>query len=388
MKLTTIAVLSIGLQISACSLIGSVEPPKDSALSIAEPQAAPQTLIARDFVNALSQLGSLQPTATTVAVLTSDNQDDFTLAMRDALEQAGYGTRWVTEESTETLFQYRKDQEQAAGGVYRDIYELAVGSVEMRRGYASDSQQRVRPVTPLYVRGADSSSIVLNDALFDQTHTRATIDTNEADPNAGDRRGAAQLREAQMQAAGIDAVGNAPDARIQNTASPTLALQNSSRLQVPDEANPLNPLVGRAATAPTVSLPLLAEPSEQNVFDLGGSNFQNLLADYSVVKEQVLTFANDSMRLGDVNKQLVNQFVETFDPQTDVFSVIGCSMGPTQVEGGNAALALGRADRVVEALRFAGVEDTQILDEGCWAGDGSLDSLPRRGVVLTLNRRG
>jgi hypothetical protein len=33
------------------------------------------------------------------------------------------------------------------------------------------------------------------------------------------------------------------------------------------------------------------------------------------------------------------------------------------------------------------VADGRILDEGCWAGDGALDALPRRGVVLTLNRQ-
>lgn len=410
MKLTTIAVLCIALPISSCSLTGSVDQPLDSAPPSAERlikpqilvQTDPQSLIARDFVNVLSQMDGMQADATTVAVLTSDRQDDFTLAVHDALEEAGYGIRWVEEGGVGPLFQYRKDKEQAAGGVYRDTYELAVGSIEMRRGYASDSQRRVRPVTPLYVRGADASNIVLNETLFDLDAADASIDTTSGTttgatggtttattvgPISNDRT-SAQTSKAQIQTAGIDAVSNAANARNHTNASPTLALQNSSRLQVPDDANPLNPLVARAAAAPSVSLPLLVPPSSQNVFDLGGSNFQNLLTEHEVVKEQILTFANDSMRLGQLNKQLINQLVDAFDPETDMFSVIGCSMGPTAVEGGNAALALGRADRVVDALRFAGVESKQILDEGCWAGDGSLESLPRRGVVLTLNRRG
>ena len=387
MKFSTILVLSLGFQISACSLIKSADQPRIPDASMAEPQATsqatPQTLIAQDFVNALSQLDSMQAGSTTVAMLASDRQDDFTLAMLDALAQAGYGIRWVEQADAASLFQYRRDQERAAGGIDRDIYELAVGSVEMRRGYASDAQRRVRPVTPLYVRGADASNITVNENLFNSGNSDLTTAAGRMIDNSG----ATEDEEVLTQANGVDAVGVAPAAPVHRATAPTLALQNSSRLRVPADANPLDPLVGRAATAPAVSLPVIAAPLEHNVFDLGGSNFQNLLADYTVVKEQVLTFANDSMRLGQSNKQLVNQLVASFNPQTDVFSLIGCSMGATQVKGGNAALALGRADRVAEALRFAGVDDSQILDEGCWAGDGSLESLPRRGVVLTLNRR-
>jgi len=129
------------------------------------------------------------------------------------------------------------------------------------------------------------------------------------------------------------------------------------------------------------------QPTVRNVFDLGASNFLRQLIDSVVVDSRVLTFANDSLRLGAPNKRLVERMVDKFNPQTDVFSVIGCSMGPTQVRGGNAALALGRASRVVEALRFAGVDDSMILDEGCWAGSGSFGDLPHRGVVISLNRK-
>jgi len=33
------------------------------------------------------------------------------------------------------------------------------------------------------------------------------------------------------------------------------------------------------------------------------------------------------------------------------------------------------------------VDRDKILDEGCWAGDSGGNTLPRRGVVLTLNRK-
>lgn len=368
MKLNTAAVLCIAILSSACASSGRVEqtadvksatidqPTQPQELTKPEQPATPeqsikpQSLIARDFVHALSQVQGMAAASTTVTLLSSDRQDIFTLAMNDALLAAGYGIRWVNESGADPLFQYRQEQELAAGGIYRTIYEMAVGHVEMRRGYASDSQQRVHPVTALYIRGVDATNVEANNALFDQT-IRTKADQ------------------------GLSA-GRAT------------TLHNPSTLKVPDAANPLNPLVSRATAASTNLMPALAAPETQNVFDLGGSNFQNLLAQHKVVKEQVLTFANDSMRLGKLNKQLINQLVDTFDPRTDMFSVLGCSMGPTAVEGGNAALALGRADRVVEALRYAGVDSQLILDEGCWAGGGSLENLPLRGVVLTLNRRG
>jgi len=356
MKLNTAAVLCIAILSSACASSGRVEQTADvKSATIEQPTrpeqpVRPQSLIARDFVHALSQVQDMAAVATTVSLLSSDRHDAFTMAMYDALVASGYGTRWVSEAGAGPVFQYRKEQEPAAGGVYRTIYEMAVGHVEMRRGYASDSQQRVHPVTALYIRGVDATHIVASDSLFDQT-IRTKADQGLLTGKA-------------------------------------TALQNTSKLKVPDAANPLNPLVSRAAAVSSSLMPALASPETQNVFELGGSNFQNLLAEHKVMKEQVLTFANDSMRLGKVNKQLINQLVDTFDPRTDMFSVLGCSMGPTAVEGGNAALATGRADRVVEALRYAGVDSQLILDEGCWAVGGSLENLPLRGVVLTLNRRG
>jgi len=156
----------------------------------------------------------------------------------------------------------------------------------------------------------------------------------------------------------------------------------TSLLRVPDA---INPLTTDITDSPSIE-PIAVSSVSQNVFELGHSNFDQTLQNHNVVAEQVLTFANDSLRLGDGNKQLIDSMVELYIKQTDMFSVVGCSMGPTNIKSGNAALALGRASRVKEALLFAGVEPNNILDEGCWAGDGAANSLPRRGVVITLNR--
>lgn len=382
MKIPTLVIIGAAVHLGGCGIVDKrVESPEKLEASFSE--VMPQLdLIATDFVNALRQLDAVPAFSTTVALQGSLRNDQFTRSMLSALQKAGYAIRWVEDQGTNLLFQYRHSVEVTKQDQGSDTYELAIGAIEMRRTYTTAGPQ-VQPLTPLYVRGTDATGVVLNDDLF----VRQT-------EGIANRRKQNNLRESyrpveELQAARVNPVPLQAKAQIQRNTSPALALQNSSSLQLPADANPLNPLIGRvtANTAGTLSQQLAVLPREENVFVLGASNFEDALSGHRVVSETVLTFANDSMRLGESNKNLVERLVSRYDPRTDVFSVIGCSLGHTTVNGGNAALALGRAGRVVEALRFAGVDDGHILDEGCWAGDGSLDNLPKRGVVLTLNRQ-
>lgn len=382
MNFSTVVTLGAALHLGGCGIADRrVDLPENPQIASAE--IVPELdLIATDFVNALMQLDALPAISTTVALQSSLRNDEFTQSMLAALQKAGYAIRWVENKGTDRLFQYRYSKEVTEQNQRSDTYELAIGVVEMRRSYATAGQS-VQPLSPLYVRGTDASGIVLNDDLF--TRQNEGIVKQEK-PNSFRESGSA-IEE--LQASRVNVVPHIPLAQTPINSSQALVVQNSSSLQVPADANPLNPLIGQIVsnTFEAVSLPLAELAREENVFALGTSNFEDVLSGHRVVSETVLTFANDSMRLGESNKNLVEQLVGRYDSRTDVFSVIGCSMGPTAVRGGNAALALGRAGRVAEALRFAGVDVSHILDEGCWAGDGSLDNLPRRGVVLTLNRQ-
>lgn len=338
------------------------------------PTPEPMQLMAIDFVNALQQISGFSPAGITVQLLRDERSDPFTLFMQMALENRGYGVRWVDDGVGEYLLQYRHVREASSGSSHRDVYEVAVGKVEMRRSYVLDESDHIRPVTPLYVRGTDASNVVLNDEIFEPDQVSGLSSSG-----AGAVAVPVPLKPA------------IPKARAAGTgstnATAALAIENQSPLAVPDEANPLQGLVSNASQANRLTLPLIALPRVENVFELGGSNYEDVLAGHSMVDEQILTFPNDSLRLGLLNKQSVERMVLRFDPASDVFSLIGCSLGPTQIKGGNAALALGRASRVREALLFAGVSQDKILDEGCWAGDSSDNTLPRRGVVVTLNRK-
>lgn len=318
--------------------------------------ASPLALITADFVNAMQQMPVLAPASITVNLLSSDREDAFIGSMAHSLQKAGYGLRWVDDYTSEFLLQYRHEREAGDSRVHRDRFEVALGAVEMRRTYATDSKDQTRPVTPLYVRGADASTVALNDAAFNLT-TVGTL-----------------------------TLSSSTAAQRQAVVNPVPLKPVTPRL-LPADANPLDTRISATGSAPALSLPLVTLPSIENVFELGGSNYEDVLAGYTVVQERKLTFPNDSLRLGEYNKAILEQMVDQFSPTSDVFSLIGCSIGPTAVHGGNAALALGRSSRVREALLFSGVPAGKILDEGCWAGDSADRTQLRRGVVVTLNRK-
>jgi len=327
--------------VSACQIVPSrttqVDPADNTAMENTD--TVPDK-VARDFIKALRQIPSLAPASTTVNMLTELRQDDFTQSLNKALDEAGYAVRWSGDPAGKRLLSYRREQEASVANTDRVRFDVALGTVELRRTYLMMDEGGLRPVTPLYVKGADASSIALDDGVFDEQASARSLAT-----------------------------------------LPTLAVSTDVG------ANPLRSLIPTTLDAKPLTLPLLALPEIQNVFEIGGSNFETRLANHQIVAEQILTFPNDSLRLGKTNKTLIQHMVRRFNAQTDVISLIGCSLGPTRIKGGNAALALGRASRVREALLFSGVSPDKILDEGCWAGDSAGNTLPARGVVITLNRQ-
>jgi len=364
-----------------------------STPSLSQSKAAVD-LISTDFTNALKQLRAVPPSNTTIALLRNANQDVFVRSMYSALKSQGYGIRWVDDGDTEFLLQYRKNTESTNKLTNRDVYEVAIGFVEMRRTYFVDAGIKVRPATPLYVRGTDASNIVLNDDIFNQPANKPlspNIASNDAIIPVPNKVTAQRIPPQSVPVQSIPAQRIPTDTRPVANSSGRVSANSSVTLRrdntLPADANPLDGLVADAASVRPVSLPLVALSRIENVFELGGSNYEDLLAGHQIVAEQVLTFPNDSLRMGTLNKKLIGQMLENYQPQRDVISVIGCSLGPTKVKGGNAALALGRASRVVEALLFAGIDEDKILDEGCWAGNSTDKELPRRGVVVTLNRK-
>jgi len=264
------------------------------------------SMVAEDFVHALQQIPSHAPSATTIQIPRSDSADSITQSFKAAFEAGGYGVRIVDVVADNNVFQYRLDDESYDDAAGRHRFEIAVGAVEMRRTYGGLLINNVHPVTPLYVRGADATKVILNDAAFASTS-----------PNSGTTSGIPL----------VDISTSIATSEAPTEDSPIAQTSETFVAATTDE--PLEVVFGAGSFA----LPLVALSEVQNVFELGTSNYVDVLTELDIVAQQILTFPNDSLRLGNLNKQLVENMV------------------------------------------------------GCWAGDSEGNTLPRRGVVLTLNRK-
>lgn len=314
----------------------------------ADEDVNPERSIAQDFLHALAQLEDYSPERAVVHFVDETLEVDPLVSELEALMRAeGYAVRVVPNANTPGVVVHEVRVDGASGA---SVHTLSLGEVQMRRSYARTPTGDWRPAGSLFVRGVDASGIRMGEPR--RRRSGAT------EPSPVPASSASQARRARS---GTDSFGSG---------GTPLAFDRLSGKPV---------YSGLIANSSAVARP-------RNMMDLGDSNYAGLLDDYGNVEELILMFPNDSLRLGDDNKAQIRKTLERFDPGRDVYSIVGCSLGPTRLENGNQALALGRANRVKEELLFAGVPHERILDEGCWAGE-SATRFPSRGVVLTLKRQ-
>ena len=311
--------------LSACSVLGLNAPwSRDTSPDY--------ELIAGNLVNSLAQVPHLNPQLATVQV--SKPMTSFGRHINEELEERGYKLETITTEKGLNQVKAVVRQVNSDSGE-RDLYVLSIGQVSVERSYDVVADTTV-PVSEQVFRGAQEREIALNDEIFDV-------------PNSAFSTVAFKAYEGPQ----IDDVLAAPESKS------TIAWWKR------DKQNAV----------------------KRNIYETMTSNYKDVFSGYEDVDQSILIFPNDSLRLGDNNKQIIEQYVARMDPETDVLSVIGCSHGETQINNGNSLLALGRANRVKEAFLFSGLEHDQILDEGCWAPQTFDEVMPRRGVVLTLKRK-
>jgi len=129
----------------------------------------------------------------------------------------------------------------------------------------------------------------------------------------------------------------------------------------------------------------------ENLFNEGASNFESVDEQYRTVRKDIIIFDDDSLVLKKKGRDQVAKLLKFFNPTTDVFRLIGCSIGSTKHKGGNEELALGRSERVAKELIARSVEVGAIFDEGCWSptvdGSSAAEEYPARAVVVQLQRR-
>lgn len=366
-------------------------------------------LIAIDFVNAMMQIDSLHPSSTTVQFeLGADVKDPYIKAFKDTLQDAGYGIQIVSSPTGKRLVQYKVSQSQNQNSLRTDTHEISLGQIHMLKKYQFDESGIVRPASNLFVKGADTAGIKKNDTIFDHDSKSPRLMTPaQPQPASSDMlvdqaivqpaltsseknehsQGKQQPRAGFLIPANTTALENMDGNRsltVKDVMPPALAKYEPKPPSNPDQS------IAEAPAMPSGALIPRPDPLfnyTQNMAVIGESNYKASFGGFLNVDEQILTFDNDSLRLGETNKWHIQQAVQHFNPDSDMFSIVGCSLGPTKLKSGNEGLAIGRANRVKEALIFAGVPQSNILDEGCWAAE-SIEKMPSRGVVLVLKRKG
>lgn len=320
----TLLMSCLVLGLTGCSTIGLNSPWKQ------EPRPD-YDLIAENLVNSLAQFPHLNPLMATVQL--SAPRTSFERQVEKELIERGYkvervkGHEGLNHVSPEIRLVKTDAGEQ-------ELYVVSVGQLSVERQFDVLADKTV-PVSEQVIRGTRERTITLDDAIFEvpeSDYSKVAFKPYEG-PDIGDM----------------------------------LAAPSTNAL---DWFNRDEPSVVK-----------------KNMYETMQSNYRGVFSGYEDIDQSILVFPNDSLRLGDANKTIIEKYVAEMDPDTDVLSVIGCSHGETEISNGNSLLALGRANRVKEALLFSGLEHDQILEEGCWAPQLFDEVMPRRGVVLTLKRQ-
>lgn len=310
--------------LTGCSMVG-LKAPWDK-----EPRPD-YDLIAENLVNSLAQFPHLNPLMATVQV--APPRSRFEREVEGELRERGFKVERVKGHEGLNRVTPEIRQVKTDTGV-QDLYVLSVGQLSVERQYDVVASKTV-PVSEQIIRGTRERKIKLDDEIFE-----------------------------------------APDSQYSAVAFKSYEGPGIDDMLAPPEPSALDWF---NREEPTVI--------KQNMYETMTSNYRGVFSGFEDVDQSILVFPNDSLRLGDVNKSIIERYVAEMDPDTDVLSVIGCSHGETNISNGNSLLALGRANRVKEALLFSGLEHDKILEEGCWAPQLFDEVMPRRGVVLTLKRQ-
>ncbi|NND91523.1 MAG: hypothetical protein HKN42_11730 [Granulosicoccus sp.] len=315
---------------------------QDTATNTARPVSATDRTMLNNLAVVIAQI--FNPVETTVQINKS-NTDPTTQYIIATLGEMGFGIQRVSADQGANYLSYtRRENDQNLVAV-----SIAVGGVVVSRAYQLIGRNVVAPASvmrvsgtraPITVQDVASSRFEVRDPSLSQVQYVASLGLDEQAP-------VISLITPML----VDSVAS------QSTSGPSLQALNSNKIEV------------------------------NNLFYGNTSTFSSILEGYERIDRQIIVFGNDSLVLGDVNKQLIDQFVDTQLRHRDIINLVGCSNGPTALDIGNEGLALGRARRVTEALLARGVLRDQILDEGCWAPTSAGDRFPGRGVVLELWRR-
>lgn len=347
----SIVSVTSALLLSACGSMNLENVPSgstsaNSRFSPLPAVSAVDRTITADIIRTARQI--FTPFSTTLQV--SKNNDDPLMAyFIEQFAKAGYGIQRVSADQGSNFFTYTRTEQLDDNGEPLIRFDSSIGAVDIGRDYLIPGANMISPASPVRLSGTripvsvpdkPTGRFQVSNADYSKAVYVASLNLNQQAPPV------------------ISLITDDLVSRVaaQGAQSSSLQALNSSRLEI------------------------------NNLFYADQSNFSSVLDNYEQIERQIVVFGNDSMILGNTNKLLIEQFVQQrFNPK-DLISLVGCSNGPTVLEIGNEGLALGRAERVTQALLSQGVARDRILDEGCWAPVSAGDKFPSRGVVLELWR--
>ncbi len=122
-------------------------------------------VVARDLVSALAQIPASGPSSYVYVI--QQPRNDFGRVVARELQRAGYDLRLGN--ATQTQQQIAYSINAIPGDGARSDYEftLSAGDIAVKRRYGLEDD-RVFPVSSMLVSGADTSSMVIDDSLFDE----------------------------------------------------------------------------------------------------------------------------------------------------------------------------------------------------------------------------
>lgn len=328
-QLSVLGIASLGA--TGCGVLASHAPWSDQSAGTVD-----YTQVSANLIDAISQYAESGAASETYVVAAADSA--FERQVYNDMESLGY----ILASNGEDINVSAATDGSQASVPGATLFELSIGQVSAEREFIVRDGKTV-PVSEMVIKAStepgSEPAIVLNDAeIFD------SVD------------------------AGYSTVLFNPDVQ------PVEEEQSVSKISSKGSAE-VEPLI-------------VARAPKRNLYENQlVSNYAPVFEDFQEIDRSVLIFPNDSLRMGETNKSIIEKFAASMNQDTDVLSIIGCSHGTTEINNGNALLALGRANRVKEALMFTGVEHDLLLEEGCWAPYEFSEKLPARGVILTLKRR-
>ncbi len=306
-------------------------------------------LIAADFAATLSQIPETNPAVTILHTETPSSR--FGELLLSALQGAGFDLR-LGDKSSNKWLSYSAEQDAQPTLDNNPVFTfiVAAGDVKLKRSYEVD-EYGVKPRGNMFVRGASAANLAVDDSIFSNARPKSVVAKNEAVENNDDSF--------------FD--------QIAVTKQPEL---NAVPAQKPIEVT--------QAVVPELSIEQAAT-GIHNMYETMQSKYRDVFKNYEVIDSNVLVFADDSLVLGQENKDSIATIAAQFDPQTDVMSVIGCSHGSSKIENGNAYLANNRAIRVKNEFVTVGLNHTKVYEEGCW-DENYFSKMPARGVLVQHRR--